>query len=30
MISVAEYLRTAYRPDLDYVDGAVQDRNLGE
>jgi Uma2 family endonuclease len=30
LISVAEYLRTAYRPDCDYVDGEVQERNLGE
>jgi len=30
LISVAEYLRTAYRPDRDYVDGEVQERNLGE
>ena len=30
LISVAEYLRTSYRPDRDYVDGEVQERNLGE
>ncbi|MBZ5632930.1 MAG: Uma2 family endonuclease [Acidobacteriia bacterium] len=30
LISVAEYLRTAYSPDRDYVDGEVQERNLGE
>ena len=30
LISVAEYLRTAYSPDCDYVDGEVQERNLGE
>lgn len=29
-ISVTEYLNTTYRPDRDYVDGAVQERNLGE
>ncbi len=29
-ISVEEYLRTAYSPDCDYVDGEVQERNLGE
>ena len=29
-ISVDEYLRTAYRPDCDYVDGNVLERNLGE
>jgi Uma2 family endonuclease len=30
LISVEEYLRTAYRPDCDYVDGEVVERNLGE
>jgi len=30
MISVEEYLRTSYRPDCDYVDGVVVERNLGE
>ena len=29
-ISVQEYLSTVYRPDCDYVDGEVQERNLGE
>jgi Uma2 family endonuclease len=29
-ISVDEYLKTTYRPDRDYVDGEVQERNLGE
>ena len=29
-ISVEEYLRTVYRPDRDYVDGVVVERNLGE
>lgn len=29
-ISVEEYLRTVYRPDRDYVDGIVEERNLGE
>jgi Uma2 family endonuclease len=29
-ISVEEYLNTCYRPDCDYVDGEVLDRNLGE
>ena len=28
--SLTEYLRTGYRPDCDYVDGEVQERNLGE
>ena len=30
VISVSEYLSTMYRPDCDYVDGEVQERNLGE
>jgi Uma2 family endonuclease len=29
-ISLEEYLRTSYHPDRDYVDGEVQERNLGE
>jgi Uma2 family endonuclease len=29
-VSVAEYLRTRYRPDVDYVDGELQQRNVGE
>jgi Uma2 family endonuclease len=29
-ISVEEYLHTAYDPDCDYVDGEVQERNVGE
>ena len=29
-ISVEEYLRTAYEPDCDYVDGEVIERNVGE
>jgi Uma2 family endonuclease len=29
-VSVEEYLHTSYRPDCDYVDGQVQERNLGE
>ena len=29
LVSVEEYLRTAYRPDCDYVDGIVEDRNVG-
>lgn len=29
-VSVSEYLATSYRPDCDYVDGEVQERNLGE
>jgi Uma2 family endonuclease len=30
LISVEEYLRTSYRPDCDYVDGEVLERNIGE
>lgn len=29
-ISVSEYLHTSYRPDCDYVDGVVEERNFGE
>lgn len=29
-VSVQEYLSTSYRPDCDYVDGEVQERNVGE
>ena len=29
-ISIEEYLRESYHPDCDYVDGEVQERNLGE
>lgn len=29
-ISVEEYLRTPYSPDRDYVDGVVEERNLGK
>ncbi|MBV9158151.1 MAG: Uma2 family endonuclease [Acidobacteriaceae bacterium] len=29
-ISVDEYLKTVYRPDCDYVDGILEQRNLGE
>ena len=29
-IPVSEYLRTIYHPDCDYVDGEIQERNLGE
>jgi Uma2 family endonuclease len=28
LVSEAEYLRTSYRPDCDYVDGVVLERNL--
>jgi Uma2 family endonuclease len=30
LVPVEEYLRTSYRPDCDYVDGEVLERNLGE
>jgi Uma2 family endonuclease len=30
LVSVEEYLRTAYRPDCEYVDGEVIERNVGE
>ena len=30
LISVEEYLRTSYRPDCDYVDGLIEERNVGE
>ena len=29
-ISVREYLTTSYRPDCDYVDGRIEERNVGE
>ena len=30
LISLDEYLRTSFRPDCDFIDGEVQERNLGE
>jgi Uma2 family endonuclease len=30
LIPVEEYLHTAYRPDRDYLEGEVRERNLGE
>jgi Uma2 family endonuclease len=30
MVSVEEYLHTTYHPDVDYVDGRLEERNLGE
>ncbi len=30
LLSVEQYLRTPYRPDCDYIDGALQERALGE
>jgi hypothetical protein len=29
-IPVSEYLNTTYRPDCDYVDGELKERNVGE
>ncbi len=29
-MSVEEYLRTVFEPDMDYVDGVLEERNLGE
>lgn len=29
-IPVEEYLNTSYDPDVDYIDGEIQERNLGE
>ena len=29
-VSVEQYLNTSYKPDCDYVDGEVQERNVGE
>lgn len=29
-ISLEEYLRTSYRPDCDFVDGQLEERNVGE
>jgi Uma2 family endonuclease len=30
LVSVEEYLNTSYRPDCEYIEGRVQERNLGE
>jgi Uma2 family endonuclease len=29
-VPMAEYLRTSYRPDREYIDGIIEERNLGE
>jgi Uma2 family endonuclease len=29
-VSMEEYLSTSYEPDMDYVDGELEDRNVGE
>ena len=30
MVSLKEYLATAYEPDCDFVDGSIEERNVGE
>lgn len=30
LVSVSEYLKNNYRPDCDYVDGKLEERNVGE
>ncbi len=30
LISVEQYLHSSYEPDMDYVDGVLEERNLGE
>src|SRR5207244_9205938 len=30
LVSVEEYLSTSYRPDCDYIDGVILERNVGE
>jgi Uma2 family endonuclease len=30
LISIDEYLHTSYKPDADFVDGEIEERNLGE
>jgi Uma2 family endonuclease len=30
LVSVEEYLRTAYDPDVEYVDGVLEERNAGD
>jgi Uma2 family endonuclease len=30
LLSIEEYLRTSYKPDVDFVDGEIRERNLGE
>jgi Uma2 family endonuclease len=30
LISVEEYLTSSYRPDCEYIDGQIRERNLGE
>ena len=30
VVPLSEYLRTSYRPDRDWIDGEVRERNMGE
>jgi Uma2 family endonuclease len=30
LLSIDEYLRTSYTPDVDFIDGEIEERNLGE
>ena len=30
LISVEDYLRTSYSPDMEYIDGALMERNVGD
>jgi len=30
IVSVEEYLKTVYRPDCNYLDGVIEERNVGE
>jgi hypothetical protein len=29
-VSLSEYLQTDYRPDVDFIDGELEERNVGE
>ncbi len=30
LLSIDHYLRTSYHPDVDFVDGEIEERNVGE
>ena len=30
IVSMEEYLRTSYRPDCEYIDGELRERNVGQ
>ncbi|HZE80244.1 MAG TPA: Uma2 family endonuclease [Candidatus Polarisedimenticolia bacterium] len=30
LVAVSDYLKSSYRPDCDYVDGKIEERNVGE